>query len=164
MSELSALAVGTKVVKFIPMTAHAFSEYTNRKITSAQEREGYLVEYEPQPNDVRCKGHDGYISWTPKEVFEKSYKFNGKFEFGHALFLAKRGLKVARSGWNGAGMFAYIVDKGHYKAKTKAIRGFFEDDIVPYRAYWAIKPAQDDVTPWSPSGSDTLADDWVVVQ
>lgn len=164
MKNIDTLAVGTKVVKFIAMTDHEFAEYTNRKITGSQARAGYLVEYEQMPGDVRFKDHDGYISWSPKSVFDKSYKINGEFDFGHALFLAKRGLKVARSGWNGAGMFAYIVDKGHYKAKTKAIRGHFPDDVVPYRAYWAIKTAQDDVTPWSPSGSDTLADDWLVVQ
>jgi len=29
-------------------------------------------------------------------------------------------------------------------------------DMVPYRAYWALKTAQNDVATWAPSGSDTL--------
>jgi hypothetical protein len=35
--------------------------------------------------------------------------------------------------------------------------------MVPYRAYWALKTAQNDVAPWAPSGSDSLAEDWELV-
>ena len=82
--------------------------------------------------------------------------------FGEAIKAAKQGKRVARKGWNGANMFAYIVPKGEYPARMEAIKGTFPDDLVPYRAYWALKTAQDDVATWTPSGSDTLAEDWEV--
>lgn len=108
---------------------------------------GYLIEYLDggKPNDNR---HKGYISWSPKEVFDKAYKTSGEFSFGHAIELAKLGFKVARSGWNGAGMFAFIVPASKCKAQTGIIKGTFEDDMVPYREYWALKTAQNDVAMW----------------
>lgn len=84
--------------------------------------------------------------------------------FGEAVELAKQGKRIARKGWNGANMFAYIVEGDSYPAKMEAIKGVFEKDNVPYRSYWALKTAQDDVATWTPSGSDTLANDWLIVE
>jgi hypothetical protein len=82
--------------------------------------------------------------------------------FGQAIEAAKAGKKVARVGWNGSGMFAYIVPANSYPAQTEAARIEF-GEMVPYRAYWALKTAQNDVATWAPSGSDSLAEDWVIV-
>lgn len=61
-------------------------------------------------------------------------------------------------------MFAYIVPAASYPAQTGAAKAHFgENGMVPYRAYWALKTAQDDVATWTPSGSDTLAEDWVIL-
>jgi hypothetical protein len=38
--------------------------------------------------------------------------------FGKAIEAAKAGKRVARAGWNGAGMFAYIVPASQYPAIT----------------------------------------------
>jgi hypothetical protein len=83
--------------------------------------------------------------------------------FGQAIEKARLGKKIARAGWNGSGMFAYIVPAGKYPAQTDMIRGTFEDDMVPYREYWALKTAQNDVSTWAPSGSDSLAEDWETI-
>lgn len=83
--------------------------------------------------------------------------------FGQAQEAMKRGECVARAGWNGAGMFAWLVPAGEYPARMEAIKGYFENDMVPYRAYYALKTAQNDVATWAPSVSDTLAEDWQVV-
>lgn len=45
--------------------------------------DGYEVEYE-----------DGYLSWSPKAVFEKAYCGNGALSFGHALQELKNGVKI----------------------------------------------------------------------
>jgi hypothetical protein len=85
--------------------------------------------------------------------------------FGVAIEAAKNGKKVARIGWNGQGMFAYIVPAASYPAQTGVAKEFFgENELVPYRAYWALKTAQGDVATWAPSGSDSLAEDWVIVE
>lgn len=83
--------------------------------------------------------------------------------FGQAIEFAKQGKKVARKGWNGAGMFAYIVPANSYPAQTETARKEF-GEMVPYRTYWALKTAQNDVATWSPSGSDSLAEDWMIVE
>lgn len=84
--------------------------------------------------------------------------------FGKALEALKNGKKVARTGWNGSGMFAYIVPANAYPANTEAAKSFFGEQPVPYRAYFALKTAQDDVATWVPSGSDILAEDWIIVE
>lgn len=84
--------------------------------------------------------------------------------FGDAIEAAKKGLKVARSGWNGSGMFAYIVPENSYRAQTGVAKEYWGDRLVPHREYWALKTAQEDVATWSPSSSDSLADDWSIVK
>jgi hypothetical protein len=52
------------------------------------------------------------------------------------------------------------MNRAKYPAQTQAIKGQFTDDMVPYREYWALKTAQNDIAVWQPSGSDSLANDW----
>lgn len=85
-------------------------------------------------------------------------------DFGQALKSLKAGEKVARAGWNGAGMFAYLVPANSYPVQTGAAASHFgAGSMVPYRAYLALKTAQDDVATWAPSCSDVLAEDWQIV-
>jgi hypothetical protein len=42
----------------------------------------------------------------------------GQGSFGSAVAALKEGYKVARSGWNGSGMFAYYVPESSYPAQT----------------------------------------------
>lgn len=83
--------------------------------------------------------------------------------FGQAIEAAKSGKKISREGWNGAGMYAYIVPAASYPAQTDVARNEFGGS-VPYRSYWALKTAQNDVATWAPSGSDSLAEDWQIVE
>ena len=88
---------------------------------------------------------------------------NEDLDFGAAIVAAKAGKRVARKGWNGAGMFAYVVPEATYPAQTEAAKQHFPDGMVPYRAYWALKTAQGDVATWAPSASDSLAEDWMIL-
>lgn len=86
--------------------------------------------------------------------------------FGWAIEAMKRGEKVARSGWNGKGMFIYHVPANSYPAggnKNGTMNGIFPDDMVPYGEYIAMKTAQNNVVPWLASQTDVLAEDWVIV-
>lgn len=83
-------------------------------------------------------------------------------DFGDALRAMKAGGSVARRGWNGGGMFAYYVPAATYAAQTDVARRVFGSE-VPYRAYFALRTAQGDVSTWIPSASDLDADDWHVV-
>ena len=67
--------VGTKKLKAIPMNKEEYCQYRQWEVPLNEnpKEEGYLVEYLDggKPNDER---HLGYISWSPKYVFEKTYK------------------------------------------------------------------------------------------
>lgn len=86
-------------------------------------------------------------------------------DFGGALDALRAEKRVARDGWNGAGMYVYLVPAAAYPARTPSAKAEWgEEALVPYRAYLALKTAQGDVATWAPSCSDALARDWVVVE
>jgi len=86
--------------------------------------------------------------------------------FGAALELLKRGVRVAREGWNGKGMWlAYMPDmtvpEGMVNARTKAHGVTGDLHVGGYIVMWT---AQGVWQPgWLASQADMLADDWVVV-
>lgn len=67
--------IGTKTLKARPMTRGEYNDYREWTIPDDDDpnEAGYLVEYEDggKANDAR---HDGYISWSPADVFEKAYR------------------------------------------------------------------------------------------
>lgn len=77
-NKLSALTlcayIGTKSVLATTMTRGEYNDYRGWQIPENEDptEQGYLVEYVDggKPNDDR---HKGYISWSPRDVFEKSY-------------------------------------------------------------------------------------------
>lgn len=83
--------------------------------------------------------------------------------FGQAIEALKSGVKVAREGWNGKGMFLYHVPAQSYPAVTDVAKATFGEQ-VPYGAYIAMKTAQNNVVPWLASQTDVLAEDWAVVE
>jgi len=160
------LHIGTKLILALAMTRLEYNNYRGWELpeneTHLANEAGSLVEY-VDGGKSNHPDHKGYISWSPKEVFDNAYQDANKgVSFGSAVMLAKLGYKVARKGWNGAGMFVYIVPANSYPAQTEMIKGIFGNDLVPYREYWALKTAQNDIAMWAPSGSDSLADDWVI--
>ena len=82
--------------------------------------------------------------------------------FGQALELLKSGHRVCREGWNGKGMFVYLVPGNSYEPTTQAARDYFRGELVPYNPYFAIKNVNDTVSTWVPSVNDCLTDDWMV--
>ena len=85
--------------------------------------------------------------------------------FQGALAALKDGHRVARAGWNGKGMFAYMVPPASYPVQTGAAKAHFgEGSLVPYNEYFALKGVDERVSTWVPSVSDLLAEDWHVVE
>jgi len=158
---------GTKKLKAKPMTRGDYNKYRgwgNPKDENPNDL-GYLVEYLDggAPNH---EAHSGYISWSPKDIFEAAYQLTTEMSFGHAITAMKSGKRVARAGWNGKNMFLYYVPAANYPAaynELHTMQGEFPDDMVPYGAYIAMKTAQNNVIPWLASQTDMLADDWTVV-
>lgn len=85
-----------------------------------------------------------------------------KMSFELALIALKKGMKVAREGWNGKGMFLYYVPENSYPAVTEIAKREF-GEMVEYGAYIAMKTAQGNVVPWICSQTDMLAEDWILV-
>lgn len=84
--------------------------------------------------------------------------------FGFALEWLKAGQRVRRSGWNGKGIFVYLVPPASYPVQTGAAKAHFgEGSLVPYNAYMAIKNVDETVSTWVPSVNDCLAEDWEVI-
>ena len=158
--------IGTKIIIAEAMTRAAYNLFRGWTLPADENGadEGYLVEYQDggKPNVL---GRAGYVSWSPKEKFDAAYRPCTAMTFGLALEALKRGARVARAGWNGKGMFAYLVPANSYPAQTGAAKAFFgEGGMVPYNAYLALKGADDTVSTWAPSGSDALAEDWLIVE
>lgn len=158
--------IGTKLVKMTPMNRADYNTYRGWQLPADEDGadEGYLVEYMDggKPN---VAGHEGYVSWSPKEQAEAAYRETSGMPFGLAVEAMKKGKRIARAGWNGKGMFAYFVPAAAYPAQTGVAKEHFgESAMVPYNAYMALKGADGTVSTWAPSGSDALADDWVIVE
>ena len=161
-------AIGTKAVNAKPMTRQEYNDFRGWQLPENENGadEGYLVEYQDgEPNTAEYKG---YVSWSPKAQFDNAYQDVTKgVSFGHAVELLKGGHRVAREGWNGKGMFLYYVPENKYPASRNehgTMVGVFEDDMVPYGAYIAMKTAQNNVVPWLASQTDVLAEDWQIVE
>jgi hypothetical protein len=75
------LYIGTKTVHASPMTRLAYNEYRGWPLPADENGDdaGFLVEYVDggKSNDSR---HAGYISWSPADVFQRSYKAIGTFQ------------------------------------------------------------------------------------
>ena len=155
--------IGIKKIQATPMTRGNYNKYRHWDIPKNENPsdEGYLVLYE-----------DGYESWSPKEVFEKAYREIDEqgLSFGEAIECLKNGLKVARSGWNGKGMFLYLV-KGVTIPKTslrneaaKAIDILEQNETVIINSHIDMKAADGSIViGWLASQTDMLANDWIVV-
>ena len=112
---------------------------------------------------------DGYTSWSPKEVFEESYRAierdDQALNFGDALHMLKLGKKVARAGWNGKGMFLFLVPGSTFKVSRPPLLGIYlEGTEISYCPHIDMKTADGKVVPWLCSQTDALAEDWQVIE
>jgi hypothetical protein len=157
--------IGCKLITAEPMTRAEYNTFRGWQLPADEngDDEGYLVEYQDggAPN---VAGRAGYVSWSPKEQFDNAYRRCDAMPFGLALEALKRGQCVARTGWNGKGLFAYLVPANAYPAQTGAAKAHFgEAALVPYNAYFALKQGDGTISTWAPSVGDALAEDWLIV-
>ena len=76
MSEMKTYT-GTKTIKARPMTKAEYCAYRGWTVPEGEDpnEEVYLVEYAPDPKShSNHVAHDGYISMSPKHVFDEAYK------------------------------------------------------------------------------------------
>ena len=128
--------IGTKIVKAWPQEKDG--------------KQGYGVIYA-----------DGYTSWSPKDVFEEAYRAIERegqaLTFGDALHMLKLGKRIARTGWNGKGMWLVLIHPGN--AMHTSAAGSF--DMQPCIG---MKTADGKMQPgWLCSQNDMLAEDWQIL-
>jgi hypothetical protein len=69
--------IGTKTIKAKPTTKKEYCDYRGWKVPEGEDpdEEIYLVEYEADPDSKpNHPDHEGYISMSPKHVFDKAYR------------------------------------------------------------------------------------------
>ena len=96
-------------------------------------------------------------------------------DFGKALEALKNGKKVAREGWNGKGMYLYLVlgttvDKENLRNEASRI---LPDDemamhgtgVAEFLPHIDMRTANGDIcVGWLASQTDMLSEDWIVVE
>lgn len=84
--------------------------------------------------------------------------------FGDALAQLKKGERVAREGWNGKGMFLFLVNGSTFTVNRPPLLGIYkEGKEINYRSHIDMKTVDGSVVPWVASQTDLLAEDWIVV-
>jgi hypothetical protein len=107
-------------------------------------------------------------------MFDNAYSHTDGLTFGLAIEAAKKGLKIARLGWNGRNMFVVLMP-GMYlppyntqepgkKVNDRTAKWIGEDAPLDCCPYFAMYTADKKWLPgWLASQTDMLADDWFVV-
>lgn len=92
--------------------------------------------------------------------------------FGQALEALKQGKRIARQGWNGKGMFLFLLPAGTVPTKAihdPTLREVIENEIggETFEALGSIRMFTSDkkiLTGWLASQTDMLSDDWDVIE
>lgn len=146
--------IGTKIVEAEPALRYADGMITP---ADAPVRLDELVE-----DGYKVRYADGYESFSPKEVFEEAYRPTDGLSFGLAIEAAKKGMKIARVGWNGknqhvelACCISYFTKGGfHINVNHDAIR----NNALAFVGTSGVQIG------WLASQADMLADDWMIVE
>lgn len=154
--------IRTHIVEAEPMTRGEHLKSKGLKLipgTGSESDEGYFLQYP-----------DGYKSWCPKASFEKSARPIDGMTFGQAIEAMKQGKKVARRGWNGNGMYVWVMPGSIVKdCKTIVDPHLAEIDKaegeIRFLGSVRMRTATGDVlTGWLASQTDMLSEDWTIVE
>lgn len=153
--------IGTKVLDASPMTRGEYNKFRGWTISGNEDpkEDGYLVKYE-----------DGYTSWSPENVFNQAYRHFDGMTFGGAIECLKKGFKVARAGWNGKGMYLWLLPATSVQkdwVKDQRLLECFKEgeDTLNCLGSIRMKTATGEVlTGWLASQTDILAEDWMWVE
>jgi hypothetical protein len=166
--------IGTKAVNAMPMTRASYNAMRGWTLPADEngDDDGYLVEYTDggKPNH---KDFEGYISWSPKEQFEAAYRESTGLTFGMALEALKLGMKVARIGWNGKGMWlsmsgpvgGRLIQASSFWSSNNADFADTNGGAALVLPCITMKTATGEILMgWLASQSDMLSTDWQIVE
>lgn len=167
--------IGTKLINAKPMTRAAYNVLRGWELPADEngDDDGYLVEY-VDGGKSNHPDYDGYISWSPADVFERAYRPCSAMTFGLALDALKLGKKVARAGWNGKGMWLSL--SGPLGGRKIPATAFWSGNNADYASKQedcsatvlpciTMKTATGEILMgWLASQTDMLADDWQIIE
>lgn len=94
-------------------------------------------------------------------------------DFGKAIEALKLGKRVARNGWNGKGLFVFMqipsVIDSDIIPRMQSLPQSVKDEFVrrggdiKYSSQMALVNPDNSINGWTPSSSDTLAIDWIIL-
>ena len=138
-------------------------------------------EHRAQPGDWIIRGVKGELYPCKPTIFEVTYEpaagappasarivggvaMADQFDFGLAVHALRSGERVARAGWNGKGMFLFLVPGSRFTVNRPPLLGIYpEGTVIDYQPHIDMKTAQGTVVPWLASQGDVLATDWEIV-
>ena len=146
--------IGTKLIEAEP--AYRVDGKTVQPTTwpipeGSKAEEGYAVRYP-----------DGYMSWSPKAVFEEAYRPTDNLNFGLAIEAVKKGKKISRAGWNGKGQYVQLATCISYTDPAGAVVNA-EHKAIGNQALAFVGTSGVQLG-WLASQADMLADDWQIVE
>jgi hypothetical protein len=165
--------IGTKIINAEPMNRQKYNDFRGWTLPEDEDGmdEGYLVEYLDggKPNTDKF---EGYVSWSPKEQFEKAYRQSDNLSFGLALEALKDGKRIARAGWNGKDMWLSLSCG---ETREVSSSGFWSQNNREYADSLGgaatvlpcitMKVATGEILMgWLASQSDMLGEDWVILE
>ena len=167
--------IGTKNILAKPITKDEYNIYRGWELPADENGsdEGFLVEY-TDGGQSNHPDHKGYISWSPKDVFDRAYRETDGMTFGMAIEALKLGKAIARKGWNGKGMFIFKQIPAEISLdiipKLQSVPQVVKDKMIKcnkslkYTNQMAIVNADGRVDSWVASSSDIFAEDWYIVE
>lgn len=120
------------------------------------------------PHNQNGQSHDYLICGNAVALLDQNLECTQGFGFGFAIEALKAGKKVARQGWNGKGMYLWLLPATEVKKEwvkdPQLLSVFGERDTLPCLASIRMKTATGEVlTGWLASQTDMMAEDWVLV-
>lgn len=136
----------------------------------------FWEKHKPKAGDYLVIYEDGYRSISPGKAFEEGYTLEASgLNFGLALEALKQGRCIARKGWNGKGMFLFLLTGGrvpktaiHDPKLREIIDAQVEGDsfeALPSIRMWTTNSEgrRAVLTGWLASQTDMLSDDWEIL-
>ena len=146
--------IGTKLIEAEPAL-----RYADGMITTA---DAPVRLDEPVEDGYKVRYADGYESFSPKQVFEEAYRPTDGLSFGLAIEAAKKGMKIARVGWNGKNQYVELATCIGYKDPQGNVTNPYHEAIGNKAlAFVGTSGVQ---LGWLASQADMLADDWRIVE
>lgn len=153
---------------------------------------GFMQKHNPQVGGYIVIYDDGYHSYSPAEPFESGYLPLASTSlqdekpphapallppnnrtFGDAIEALKAGKRVSRAGWNGKGMYLWLLPAAMVKAewcrephlKVVAEQNGGEVECLGSIRMWTVNSdgRRAVLTGWLASQTDMLAEDWTIL-